>query len=1278
MNASATHQVKKLLLDVQLRAGKGPAQERAKAVQQRLSAYCREQLEHALQPCFDEAAGDARVYQIRRIELDLGRIAPGRLEVELGERLRSALRDQLRRLGLPRPAQAPASGAWQEAEPAYWPALLAWLERGAVEADRAPAGLLQEATLHAPARLASTLRRASRHAELSERLAAALPEPAIEQLVGVLVPGEAAYIVGYARQLRRVQHADAPPRLDRPGFGTALWTFILNYLLDSRGSEFNRRAFVAATLRKMAARYQLGFDELVAQLARAVERTRTREGRSGGLLDTLYALRLQPQAVEAEPAPPSTATADPGVTVLEPAERQLHMLTALLQGRADRRDGPAAGVLEHRLAELARQQPAVLQAALRSALRTGDARRRLLRSLSPQGRRRLWQWLAPAQARRIVRLLGSLRHALRSGGDAQLEARLGEAALGYWTTAPAAFEPAAFARGVLSRYADARPAPARALLHQLDAGFLSFGAPRTQAGEPAAQLGEPRSTTPAERLQHWLRHGVWHAAEGLSLHDWLAGLPDLVIVRAAMAAGPVAAARIVREAAPAWRERLLRLLAGDRADELIRLRAGLPAAARRLRQPGHELFRLADLTWLTSLLDADASASQPSEWAQPLAEALALHMLRDYREVLAATEGAIAGQEPEFGSTRPHPVKRAAGSRRATRLLPSRGPRRIGRHARPARLPQAARSDRTELAHLIALLESGTPPPWDSEAQYPQRSFQRLLARQPEALLEALRKALLHPGAPARLLRWLPAATLRQLLLTLNPGMGGLVLTWLNAGSALADSLALTGSQRRQTAGAHWEVALSLLLRPHGDDVSAASFLDDAARQAAHRLRLPQARYRQILFAVASRGAGRDARYAVLAELLGGESAVDLPHAHVPEPAGDLPVRYLLRGDGARGALEPASRGHAVLAALEDMLRYGHSLSHAMRAELFALGAALAGWPAARRRAWRRFFRQACKEPLQRRRLASLLPPALLLRLLPMWLTPPQIEVVKPLLERFAKLAVLPAHWRRHAQTLAWDALLEQIISSGEGSRWSAPRFLMALAKRVAEQHELEPLTLLAALERSLPGSSAGARQAAQQARRMTVVDTFPRPPARPVPYVDPHRQALPEDEPMYVSNAGLVLLWPFFTRYFEILGLVDKSAFVNETARSRAVYLLQYLAGGNHDAPEYALALNKLLCGMPFAQAPEFVDPPAEEEKRIGRDLLYAVTQRWEKLKNTSVEGLQQTFLMREGRLLCEQDKATLTIPPKTVDILLDGLPWGFGTIRLPWMPQPLFVKWR
>jgi hypothetical protein len=165
--------------------------------------------------------------------------------------------------------------------------------------------------------------------------------------------------------------------------------------------------------------------------------------------------------------------------------------------------------------------------------------------------------------------------------------------------------------------------------------------------------------------------------------------------------------------------------------------------------------------------------------------------------------------------------------------------------------------------------------------------------------------------------------------------------------------------------------------------------------------------------------------------------------------------------------------------------------------------------------------------------------------------------------------------------------------------------------------------------------------------------------------------------KPIIVQNAGRVLIWPFFARYFEASRLVDDGEFADDSARSRSIYLLQYLACRNHEASDHALVLNKTLCGMPLPQALDLVDPPTEEEKRDGLELLDAVIQHWGALGNMSVQTFQEAFLMREGGLLSEEEEATLTVSPSASDILLQRLPWNFGLVRLPWQQKSLIVKW-
>jgi hypothetical protein len=161
------------------------------------------------------------------------------------------------------------------------------------------------------------------------------------------------------------------------------------------------------------------------------------------------------------------------------------------------------------------------------------------------------------------------------------------------------------------------------------------------------------------------------------------------------------------------------------------------------------------------------------------------------------------------------------------------------------------------------------------------------------------------------------------------------------------------------------------------------------------------------------------------------------------------------------------------------------------------------------------------------------------------------------------------------------------------------------------------------------------------------------------------------------IFNSGLVLFWPFLTRLFEHLSLVKNGLFISPECKNRAVYILQYLACSDIDFPEYKLVLNKLLAGM---QPEDHLDPfitLSEEEIESANSLLNGLKNNWEKVKNSSIEGIQQTFLQREGKLRFQTEKVTLVVEKKGVDILIESIPWNISLIKLAWMKMPIYVEW-
>jgi len=161
--------------------------------------------------------------------------------------------------------------------------------------------------------------------------------------------------------------------------------------------------------------------------------------------------------------------------------------------------------------------------------------------------------------------------------------------------------------------------------------------------------------------------------------------------------------------------------------------------------------------------------------------------------------------------------------------------------------------------------------------------------------------------------------------------------------------------------------------------------------------------------------------------------------------------------------------------------------------------------------------------------------------------------------------------------------------------------------------------------------------------------------------------------EGIYINCAGIVLLHPFLSRFFETLGI---SADEQLLQPDRALCLLHFLATGQLIAPEYELMLPKILCNVPLERPVESVTLTATEQEEAAA-LLQAVINHWEALRNTSADGLRGTFLHRPGKISLRDNDWLLQVESTTCDILLEQLPWGFSIIRLPWMDRKLWVEW-
>lgn len=171
-------------------------------------------------------------------------------------------------------------------------------------------------------------------------------------------------------------------------------------------------------------------------------------------------------------------------------------------------------------------------------------------------------------------------------------------------------------------------------------------------------------------------------------------------------------------------------------------------------------------------------------------------------------------------------------------------------------------------------------------------------------------------------------------------------------------------------------------------------------------------------------------------------------------------------------------------------------------------------------------------------------------------------------------------------------------------------------------------------------------------------------------------KEAIEIDE-LFIDNAGLVILSPFFPKLFQVLGLMEDGIFNDETHAKRAVHVLQYLANGDRKYEEVHLPLNKILCGLEIYDVADNNFQITKNEKEECESLIKAAINNWEALKNTSVEGFRNSFLVRRGRLTKNGNDWSLLVDRKVYDMLLEKLPWSISIIKHKWMNRAVFVEW-
>jgi hypothetical protein len=166
------------------------------------------------------------------------------------------------------------------------------------------------------------------------------------------------------------------------------------------------------------------------------------------------------------------------------------------------------------------------------------------------------------------------------------------------------------------------------------------------------------------------------------------------------------------------------------------------------------------------------------------------------------------------------------------------------------------------------------------------------------------------------------------------------------------------------------------------------------------------------------------------------------------------------------------------------------------------------------------------------------------------------------------------------------------------------------------------------------------------------------------------------EAEPVFISNAGLVLVHPYLQFLFDQCHLLDKRDFKDERSRARAVVLMHYAVTGSVDYREEDCLLYKLLCGFPMYAVTAAVKLKSIEKKLVN-EMLFVLTTHWPVIRNSTPDEVRGNWLVRDGRLLEHEDFWELKVERKPYDILLESLPFTLSPVKFSWMSKRLSINW-
>lgn len=161
------------------------------------------------------------------------------------------------------------------------------------------------------------------------------------------------------------------------------------------------------------------------------------------------------------------------------------------------------------------------------------------------------------------------------------------------------------------------------------------------------------------------------------------------------------------------------------------------------------------------------------------------------------------------------------------------------------------------------------------------------------------------------------------------------------------------------------------------------------------------------------------------------------------------------------------------------------------------------------------------------------------------------------------------------------------------------------------------------------------------------------------------HQHHPTDQNPIYLTHAGLIFLHPFLARFLENLGLVQEKEILDA---DQAVSVLHSLVTGTSPTEELHLILPKILLGL-AVDTPVTLRQVSALQRNTGKEMIQSAIAHWDVLGSTSINSFRESFLQRSGKLTPYAETWLLELESAPFDMLIDQLPWQMSYIKLPWM---------